>query len=183
MIQTRGKKNRLKARGKDQRQKSVEKEQHLQLGGKEQHLQSGSLEQCLQEQGFAIVPISGTSMWPLLQEGKSRVHIVARDGMKLSKGDIVLYRRSDGTFVLHRIVKVKKNSFFLCGDHQWRPLEQIQEAQFLAVAQGFFRNGCYFDEKTWWYRIYKIFWNGNLTIRRCSLAFLRLSGIEKRSLK
>ena len=173
-MQARNKEHRLQERGKDQRLQSVEKDQHL---------QPGSLEQCLKEQGFAIVPISGTSMWPLLQEGKSRVHIVARDGMKLSKGDIVLYRRSDGTFVLHRIVKVKNDLFFLCGDHQWRPLERIQEAQILAVAQGFFRNGCYFDEKTWWYRIYKIFWNGNLTIRRCCLAFLRLSGLEKRSLK
>ena len=73
----------------------------------------GSIEQCLQEQGFVVVPISGTSMWPLLQEGKSRVQIVARDKRQLRKGDIVLYRRCDGTFVLHRIVKVKKNSFFL----------------------------------------------------------------------
>lgn len=143
----------------------------------------GSIEQCLQEQGFVVVPISGTSMWPLLQEGKSRVQIVARDKRQLRKGDIVLYRRCDGTFVLHRIVKVQKDSFLLCGDHQFRPLEQVQEAQIMGVAQGFFRNGRYFDEKTWWYRLYKLFWNGNLAVRRCSLAILRLSGIEKRSLK
>ena len=145
--------------------------------------QMGSIEQCLKEQGFAVVPISGTSMWPLLQEGKSRVQIVARDKRQLRKGDIVLYRRCDGTFVLHRIVKVQKDSFLLCGDHQFRPLEQVQEAQIMGVAQGFFRNGRYFDEKTWWYRLYKLFWNGNLAVRRCSLAILRLSGIEKRSLK
>ena len=39
----------------------------------------------------------------------------------------------------------------------------------------------YIDEKTWWYRLYKRFWNGNLTIRRCCLAFLRLSGLENKS--
>ena len=42
--------------------------------------------------------------------------------------------------------------------------------------------GNYIDEKTWGYRLYKRFWNGNLTVRRCCLAFLRLSGLEKRSL-
>ena len=143
-----------------------------------------NIEQCLKELGFAVVPIIGTSMWPLLTEGKSRVQITAADGKQFKKGDIVLYRRKDGTFVLHRIIKGgEKGTFFVCGDHQWRLDEQIQEDQILAVAQGFFRNGRYVDEKTWWYRLYKKFWNGNLTVRRCCLAFLRLSGLEKRSLK
>ena len=145
--------------------------------------QMGNIEKCLQEQRFAVVPIRGTSMWPLLKEGRSRVQVEARDGKKLSKGDIVLYRRKDGTLVLHRIMKAgEEGRFLVCGDHQWK-LEEIQEDQILAVAQGFFRDGRFIDDKTWWYRLYKIFWNGNLTLRRCLLAFLRLSGLEKRSLK
>ena len=146
--------------------------------------QMGNLEQCLQELGFAVVPITGTSMWPLLQEGMSRVQLAAKDGRQFRKGDIVLYRRKDGTLVLHRILKVgEKNTFLVCGDHQWKPEEQIQEEQILAAVKGFFRNGHYIDEKTWWYRLYKKIWNENLTIRRGCLAFLRLSGLEKRSLK
>ena len=47
----------------------------------------------------------------------------------------------------------------------------------------FFENGNKVDEKTLWYRLYKRIWNGSLTLRRCCLAFLRLSGIEKRSLR
>ena len=145
--------------------------------------QTGSIERCLQEQGFAVVPIRGTSMWPLLQEGKSRVQLAKRDGAPLRKGDIVLYRRSGGVLVLHRIVKLEQDTFWVCGDHQWRMAERIEEAQILAVAQGFYRNGRYVHEKTWWYRIYKIFWNENLVIRRCCLACLRLSGLEKKYIK
>ena len=144
--------------------------------------QTGNIEQCLKQLGFAVVPTKGTSMWPLLTEGKCRVKITAAEGKLLKKGDIVLYRRTDGTLVLHRIMKVEEDGFRVCGDHQWKQMEQVQEEQILAVAQGFFKNGNYIDEKTWWYRLYKRFWNGNLTIRRCCLAFLRLSGLEKRSL-
>ena len=145
--------------------------------------QAGNMEQCLQELGYAVVPVRGTSMWPLLKEGKTRVQVEAKEGRQVRKGDMVLYRRKDGTLVLHRIIKVEKDTFLVCGDHQWKQVEQVQENQILAVGQGFFQNGHYIDDNTWWYRIYKKFWNGNLTVRRCCLAFLRLSGLEKRSLK
>ena len=146
--------------------------------------QTGNIEQCLKELGFAVVPIRGTSMWPLLKEGKSQVQLVSGRTKQLKKGDIVLYRRKDGTLVLHRIVKVgEKDTFLVCGDHQWKLEEQIREDQILAAAQGFFMNGRYIDEKTWWYRLYKKIWTGNLMMRRCCLAFLRLTGLEKKSLK
>ena len=144
--------------------------------------QTGNIEQCLKELGFAVVPTKGTSMWPLLIEGKCRVKITAAERKMLKKEDIVLYRRTDGTLVLHRIMKIEEDGFRVCGDHQWKLDEKVQEEQILAMAQGFFKNGNYIDEKTWWYRLYKRFWNGNLTVRRCCLAFLRLSGLEKRSL-
>lgn len=146
--------------------------------------QAGNIAHCLQELGYAVVPTKGTSMWPLLKEGESRVQIAARDGRQLKKGDVILYRRKDGALVLHRIMQIgEADTFLVCGDHQWKPDEPVKEEQILAVAQAFFRNGHYIDENTRWYRLYKKFWSGNLIVRRCCLAFLRLSGLEKRSLK
>ena len=145
--------------------------------------QTGMIERCLQEMGFAIVPVNGTSMWPLLKEGK-RVEVVAKKKRMLHKGDVVLYRRPDGTLVLHRIVKISgKDSYLVCGDHQWKVKEQIQEKQILAIARGFYRNGRYIDESTRWYRLYKRCWTRHLILRRGCLAFLRLSGIEKKHFK
>lgn len=139
-----------------------------------------NLEQCLRDLGYAIVPVSGTSMWPLLKEGESRVQVAVREGQPLRKGDVILYRREDGALVLHRIIQVvEAQEYLVCGDHQWKPEERVQEEQILAVAQGFFRNGRYYDAHTRWYRLYQIVWNGNMTVRRCCLAFLRLSGLEK----
>ena len=142
--------------------------------------QAGNIEQCLLELGYAVVPISGTSMWPLLKAGKSRVQVEAVEEKTLRKGDIVLYRRKDGTLVLHRIMKVKEDTYLVCGDHQWKLEEEIRVNHILAVVQGFFRDGRYVDDTTGCYRLYKVFWNKNLAIRRCLLAFLRLSGLERR---
>ena len=145
--------------------------------------QMGNIEQYLQDLGYAIVPVTGTSMRPLLREGESRVQVVKTGDEPLKRGDIVLYRRNNGTWVLHRIIKVKnEHTFLVCGDHQWKLDEQIQKEQILAVVQGFFRNGHYVDDRTLWYRLYKAVWNGNLTIRRGCLAILRLSGLESRDL-
>ena len=144
----------------------------------------GNVERCLRELGYAVVPTKGTSMWPLLKEGESWVQLAVPDGRPLRKGDIVLYRRKDGTLVLHRIVRLSEpGTYVTCGDHQWKADEWVTDEQILAVAQGFFRKGQYFDKHTWWYRLYQTLWNGNLVVRRFCLALLRLSGLEKRGIK
>lgn len=143
----------------------------------------GTIEQCIRELGFAVIPITGTSMWPLLKEGSCRVKLVSAEGKMLKKGDIVLCRRNDGALILHRILKVTADGLQTCGDHRWKPDEPVRKEQILAVVQGFYRNGSYIEETTWWYRLYRRFWNGSLPVRRCCLAFLRLSGVEGRSLK
>lgn len=143
-----------------------------------------NIELCLKELGCAVVPTRGTSMLPLLKEGKTLVEVAAKDKKQLKKGDVVLYRKNDGTLVLHRIIKAEGGDVFaVLGDHQFKNTERVHKDQILAVALGFFINGRYVDEKTRWYRIYKKIWIGSLTLRRCCLAFLKLSGIEKRSIK
>lgn len=142
--------------------------------------QSGNLEQCLRELGYAVAPTWGSSMWPLLRQGKSWVQLVARDGRQPRLGDVVLYRRADGGWILHRIIRVEEGGvYLLCGDHQWNSREYVREEQILAIATAFSRNGHEFDDRTWWYRLYRRVWNGNLTVRRCCLAALRLSGLDK----
>lgn len=143
-----------------------------------------AVEQCLRELGYAVVPTTGTSMWPLLRDGQSWVQLAAKGARPLKAGDVVLYRRADGALVLHRILRAEgAGVYWLCGDHQWQPEERVADGQILAVAQVFSRRGHCFDDRTGWYRLYKLLWNRNLTLRRCCLAFLRLTGVEKRSLR
>lgn len=76
----------------------------------------GLIEEVISDDGeFRLYP-KGTSMLPLIRQGKDSV-ILIKPGL-LSIGDIILYKRANGQFVLHRIVKINGNDLVLCGDNQ-----------------------------------------------------------------
>lgn len=100
-------------------------------------------------QSFKI-PIKGTSMLPLLVEGRDYV-ILEKPCGNLSVGDLPLYKRNDGTFVLHRIVGKKEDgSYVLCGDNQFLKEYGITDENVIGVVTSIIRDGKTFsveDEK------------------------------------
>lgn len=134
-----------------------------------------NIERSIKELGYAVVPITGTSMLPLLKEGRDLVELESCSQERLKKGDVVLYKKNDGTLVLHRIIKTENGEFFtVLGDHQFNNDERVNNNQIIAVACGFFIKGRYVNEKTRWYRLYKKIWLCNLNVRRIILAVLSL---------
>lgn len=134
-----------------------------------------NIERSIKELGYAVVPITGTSMLPLLKEGRDLVELESCSQERLKKGNVVLYKKNDGTLVLHRIIRVENGEFFtVLGDHQFKNAERVNKNQIIAVACGFFIKGRYVNEKTRWYRLYKKIWLSSLTVRRCFLALLSL---------
>ena len=137
--------------------------------------ESKKIEEVLAENGFVIVPIHGTSMKPLLKEGKSLVQIEQKDG-RYERGDVVLFRKEDGTLVLHRIIDVQGNEYVVLGDHQYKEKEKIHFSQIIGCVSEYWTGGKQIHENSFGYRTYHVIWNGNLVIRRIVLALLRLSG-------
>lgn len=134
-----------------------------------------NIERSIKELGYAVAPIAGTSMMPLLKEGRDRVELEPCSQERLKKGNVVLYKKNDGTLVLHRIIKTENREFFtVLGDHQFKNAERVNKNQIIAVACGFFIRGRYVTEKTRWYRLYKKIWLCNLNFRRIILAVLSL---------
>ena len=134
-----------------------------------------NIERSIKELGYAVAPIAGTSMMPLLKEGRDRVELEPCSQERLKKGNVVLYKKNDGTLVLHRIIKTENREFFtVLGDHQFKNAERVNKNQIIAVACGFFIKGRYVTEKTRWYRMYKKIWLCNLNFRRIILAVLSL---------
>ena len=132
-----------------------------------------NIERSIKELGYAVAPIAGTSMMPLLKEGRDRVELKPYCHERLKKGDVVLYKKNDDTLVLHRIIKTENGEFFtVLGDHQFKNAERVNNNQIIAVACGFFIKGRYVTEKTRWYRMYKKIWLCNLNFRRIILAVL-----------
>ncbi len=63
------------------------------------------------------IPVTGTSMLPLLRP-KDAVTLASPSMQNIERGDILLYRREDGRFVMHRVVEVYTDSLDFCGDNQ-----------------------------------------------------------------
>lgn len=61
------------------------------------------------------MPIKGTSMQPLWHTGS----LVELDKISSVKPrDILFYQREDGSYVLHRLWKIKNGKYYMIGDHQ-----------------------------------------------------------------
>lgn len=69
--------------------------------------------------GCIPVPVAGTSMCPFLHPGDTV--FLDPPGARLRRGDIVLFTRPDGSYVLHRIASVNPDgSLEMLGDAQTR---------------------------------------------------------------
>ena len=100
-----------------------------------------SICQALEQYKKIVQPIKGISMLPMLEAGKDAVELVAVTG-QLKTYDLVLFQRPNGQLVLHRIIAVKKNHYWICGDNSLT-VEKVPRSRILAVASGYFKDGQY----------------------------------------
>lgn len=80
---------------------------------------------------FKIFP-NGGSMLPLIVQGRDSVYIKKPEG-RLNKYDIAFFKRDSGEFILHRVIKVKKDSYVFCGDNQWIVEKGIKDSNIIGV--------------------------------------------------
>ncbi|MDO5478154.1 MAG: S24/S26 family peptidase [Clostridia bacterium] len=88
---------------------------------------------------FTLMP-RGTSMLPLIREGLDSV-ILSPLPEDIRPGDVILYKRDDGKFVLHRVIKKVNDTYTMCGDNQVLLEKGIMRSHMIAVATGIIRDG------------------------------------------
>jgi len=94
------------------------------------------------------IPITGTSMNPLLYQNRDFVKII-KPSLPLKIGDIPLYRRADGAFVLHRVVDIKPNGeYVMCGDNQFILEYGITDSNIIGIAKTLVIDGKEIDVDT-----------------------------------
>lgn len=99
--------------------------------------QSSSYQTELEKNGvIAFVP-SGNSMWPTLKNHKQSVFVKKKE-QKLKKYDVALYMRSNGIYVLHRVMMPTDYGYIICGDSQFS-LEKVKEEQVFGVMTEFYK--------------------------------------------
>ena len=120
----------------------------------------------------------GRSMLPLLREKRDSV-LLTPIRNKIKKYDIVLYKRDNGAYVLHRVIKIS-DTYTLIGDHQFYTERGIREDQLIAVVGEIYRNNKRVRTSSLLYRIYSRIWIKSAPVR---LFMLRVKRKIKRILK
>lgn len=131
---------------------------------------------------FSMVT-AGTSMMPLLRNRRDTVVLLKPTG-RLSRYDIPLYKRDNGQYTLHRVLKVCELEYHICGDNQLTIEKGITDDQVIAVVSKIIRNGKSIDlKKSVGYKFYLFFWCRCFFIRFVLLKFRGLISRIKRALK
>lgn len=99
----------------------------------------------------------GVSMLPMLRQETDSVVVSPVQG-KLKKYDIPLYQRSNGKYVLHRVVEVG-DTYTCIGDNQFIPEQGVSHDQVVAVVTAFYRREKMYTVENVGYRIYYWIWN------------------------
>ena len=106
----------------------------------------------------------GISMLPMLRQGRDCV-ILSPVPEKLKKYDLPLYQREDGSYVLHRIVRVGE-TYTCVGDNQFQLEYGLEHRQMIALVTAFERDGRRIEVSDPVYRLYCRFWVMSRPVRR-----------------
>lgn len=137
------------------------------------------ISEILKNGGSAELTVSGNSMRPLLKHRISRVRL--SEAGELHPGDIVLHRRDNGVYVLHRIVKISDGRYYIRGDNQYVTESGVRRDQMLAVVTAFSRDGKRWHScDAWLYVLYRTVWVRSCFWRRRLLGVLhRIFSVKK----
>ena len=86
-------------------------------------------EEVLEKDGELFFTNVGYSMYPLIKQREDILHIIRTDDYK--KGDIILFKSSVDHYVLHRILKIKKDKIITAGDYNYFKDQPITHSQIL----------------------------------------------------
>ena len=106
----------------------------------------------------------GTSMLPMLRQGIDCV-VLSPLPKHLKKYDLPLYKRENGQYVLHRLVRVGK-TYTCIGDNQFVLEHGVRPEQMIGVVTAFARGEKEYQITDWRYRLYVRFWHYSRIPRR-----------------
>ena len=134
----------------------------------------------MEQGGQASLTVTGSSMRPMLVSYRDSVLLTPVNG-QLHLGDVILYRRASGQYVLHRIIK-QTEPMICCGDNQWQQ-EEVFASQVIACVSAFCRNGRQYAVEDMAYRLYVWLMVRLFFLRRPYVVIRRALGNIRRAMK
>lgn len=124
-----------------------------------------AMAETLKAGGTVRLPVTGTSMLPLLVQGRDTVTLKSAE-LPLKRDDLPLFRREDGAFILHRVWEAGDGVYAMCGDNQWTPEKGIRDGQIIGVVCEITRKGRSFSVESRGYRRYCRVWRRLMPLRK-----------------
>ena len=128
-------------------------------------MEKTTFEEELERKGWITYTCRGVSMLPLLRQKQDLFTVTKKQG-RCKKYDVVLYKRADGAYVLHRVVKVCKDSYVILGDNCLNKEYGIREQDILGIMTSFVRDGKEHWVEARGYRMYSKIWYLLYPVRR-----------------
>ena len=107
----------------------------------------------------------GTSMLPLLRQGRDLFTVQRKGPERCRAGDVVLYRRPPNRYVLHRIIEVRPDDYVILGDNCIAKEVGIRDEDILGVMTGYVRGGREHSTEEPGYRLYTWIWMHTIGLR------------------
>ena len=130
-------------------------------------MNESNLEKYLTEYGeLTYSKGEGTSMLPLLKQGRDSFTVRKKGAERCKKYDIVLYHRPPDRFILHRIIEVRENDYVILGDNCIKKEYGITDENIIGIMTGYVRNGKTHSVDDFGFKLYSRVW--------CALAPIRI---------
>lgn len=108
--------------------------------------------------GYVLTHSMGVSMRPMLTQRTEQL-LIEKLTDQARKNDVLLYRRSNGQYVLHRVIRVRKEYYLIRGDNCYGKPEKVGFERAIGILKGFYRDEHYIDcKKSRGYRAYVFLW-------------------------
>ena len=121
----------------------------------------------LQEENIKELPltVTGNSMSPFLIHGRDTVYL-SRLTRPARRGDVLLYRRDSGAYVLHRVYAVTPQCYTMVGDAQTDLEPGIRPDQLIAIMTRATRKDKELCPGAFWWNFFETAWLRLLPLRR-----------------
>ncbi len=141
-----------------------------------------NFESVLERDGVLLYKNKGRSMLPLLRQDRDLMLIIPKGPDRCGRLDAVLFRRPGGRYVLHRILKVTPQGYWIAGDNCFTG-ENVSDDQILGVLKAVIRDGRTISADAPLYRLYVHLWCDAYPLRMLILRCGNLAGRLIRTLK
>ena len=115
-----------------------------------------SFENYLEKNDKLVYRNTGTSMLPLLKQGRDFFIVEKVHNRQLRKYDVVLYKRQPDSYVLHRIIRIKNGKYIIRGDNCINKEYGITDNDIIAVMTGYIRKGRQHSTSEFFYKLYSV---------------------------